>query len=327
MLRSLLIGLTLLAQPAYSLCGGASFAERLTEAEQTEIAAKRASTPYSHGTTWTARQGDSLIHIIGTMHLRDPRLLPLMNELRSDISSADLILLEATPDEEKQVMAYMTSNPDLLFSTTGPTLPEELSEATWQSLADAARARGIPPILAAKMQPWYLMMTLGVPVCAMADLAANKRGLDQMIIEQAQADGIPMQALEPYDTIFSILQDGTRAEQIEMLEVALIDPMQQQEVFVAMLDSYFDEDIVSILKVSEIATRHSVNLPADQIAKLTAEAEQAMLYDRNIRWIPVIEQAAKTNETLVVAVGAGHLPGELGVLKLLENNGWTLSPR
>jgi uncharacterized protein YbaP (TraB family) len=27
---------------------------------------------------------------------------------------------------------------------------------------------------------------------------------------------------------------------------------------------------------------------------------------------------------IVIAVGAAHLPGEFGVLKLLENEGWTI---
>ena len=314
------------ASPALSLCGGASFADRLTDSELAEIASVRAATPYATGITWTAQRGPDQLTIIGTMHLRDPRLAPLMTSVTPQVDAAELILLEGTPAEEAQVMQYMTSNPTVLFSPDGPTLPEELTEETWQALSDAARARGIPPILASKMQPWYLMMTLGIPVCAMADLAANKRGLDQMVIERATARDIPMQALEPFDTIFDVLQDGTRAEQIEMLELSALDPEVQQEMFVAMLDSYFDGDVAGILKMGEIAARSLVDLPHDRIAELTAESEQSLLYDRNHNWIPVIEDAAQSADRIVIAVGAGHLPGEQGVLRLLENRGWTISP-
>ena len=46
---------------------------------------------------------------------------------------------------------------------------------------------------------------------------------------------------------------------------------------------------------------------------------------RNRAWLPVIEaQAAKGQ--LVVAFGALHLPGETGVLNLLAQNGWKISP-
>lgn len=315
-----------MASPAVSFCGGASFAERLTTDDLTELSHMRATTPFAQGILWTASRGDDVLTIVGTMHLRDPRLGPLLTSVLPQIDMADLILLEATPAEEAQVMSYLTSNPAVLFSPDGPTLPEELTEPTWRALSDAARARGIPPILASKMQPWYLMMTLGIPVCAMADLAANKRGLDQMIIEHASNNDIPMQALEPFDTIFKVLQDGSRAEQIEMLELSAIDPALQQEMFVAMLDSYFSGDVAGILKMGEIAARSSIDLPHDRIAELTAESEQALLYDRNHEWIPVIEDAARSVDSIVIAVGAGHLQGDQGILELLKNNGWVISP-
>lgn len=329
MLRQVLltIAFTLASTPAVALCGGDSFADRLTAAENAEIDALRATTPFATGNQWIATRGDDQLTIVGTMHLRDPRLLPIMEGLQAPVASSDLILLEATPVEEAQVMDYMSQNPELLFSTDGPTLPESLSEETWQALSEAARARGIPPVLASKMQPWYLMLTLGIPVCAMADMAAGKRGLDHMIIEAATTTGTPMAALEPFDTIFAIMQNSPRSEQIEMLEVSVLDPTLQQEMFVAMLDNYFAGDAFAVLHMSEIAARRSIDLPATEIAALTAEALQAMLYDRNHAWIPVIEQATVDNNTILIAVGAGHLPGEQGILSLLEQRGWTVTER
>ncbi len=327
MLRSLTVALCLLASPVVSLCGGASFAGRLTTKEVAEIAAKRANTPYAQGIIWTATRDDTTLTILGTMHLRDQRLGALMDTVRADLLASDIVLLEATPAEEAQVMAYMTSNPDFLFSTNGPTLPDQLPEEIWQSLSEAARARGIPPILASKMQPWYLMMAIGIPVCAMADLAENKRGLDQLVIQDAQANDVPMQALEPFDTIFTIMRGDTRAEQIKMLEIAAFDAELQQQMFVAMLDSYFEGDVAGLLAMSQIAARRGARVSNDEIAKLTAEAEQALLYDRNLLWLPVIEAVAQDHDTIMIAVGAGHLPGQQGLLNLLVDNGWQITPR
>jgi uncharacterized protein YbaP (TraB family) len=49
------------------------------------------------------------------------------------------------------------------------------------------------------------------------------------------------------------------------------------------------------------------------------------LIDRNRNWIPVIEAAALKHDRIVVAIGAAHLPGEVGVLRLLEREGWMIN--
>ena len=50
-----------------------------------------------------------------------------------------------------------------------------------------------------------------------------------------------------------------------------------------------------------------------------------MIYNRNKAWaekLPTIMKAAPT----FVAVGALHLPGEKGLLKLLKSQGYTVEP-
>ena len=50
-----------------------------------------------------------------------------------------------------------------------------------------------------------------------------------------------------------------------------------------------------------------------------------LLDDRNIAWIPKLETAFKEKPTFV-AVGAGHLGGKKGVLSLLREKGYKVSP-
>jgi uncharacterized protein YbaP (TraB family) len=55
------------------------------------------------------------------------------------------------------------------------------------------------------------------------------------------------------------------------------------------------------------------------------ELYQRLLIDRNIAWIPQIEAALAGSDDALIAVGAGHLPGEQGVLALLEAEGHTVT--
>lgn len=53
--------------------------------------------------------------------------------------------------------------------------------------------------------------------------------------------------------------------------------------------------------------------------------EQDMLVTRNVKWIPVIEKAIQEKSSFF-AVGAAHLGGKQGVLNLLKQQGYTLTP-
>jgi len=53
--------------------------------------------------------------------------------------------------------------------------------------------------------------------------------------------------------------------------------------------------------------------------------EEALLINRNKNWIPRMEGAMQGN-SILFAVGAGHLGGDFGVIKLLRDKGYKLTP-
>lgn len=69
----------------------------------------------------------------------------------------------------------------------------------------------------------------------------------------------------------------------------------------------------------------------DGLYKMIAEDDSMegmsalLLDDRNKRWIPMIEEMVADKSTFI-AVGAGHLGGPNGVIRLLEAQGYTLTP-
>jgi len=58
--------------------------------------------------------------------------------------------------------------------------------------------------------------------------------------------------------------------------------------------------------------------------KMTPEVYQAVYYDRNMKWLPQIESFMGKEENYLVIVGVGHLVGEDGLVKLLEDKGHTV---
>lgn len=324
MLRFALLALATLWSSAVSAsCGGESYLDRLPQAQQDEIAAAVAATPYADGLVWELTRGEDTLTLVGTMHIFDPRLARLFDQVLPALQSADLLLVEATDAEMTAMQEAFAADPSLYLITDGPTLPDLLSPDVWAEVQEAANARGLPGFIVAQMQPWYLALTLGIPACAMADVAAGKQGLDHMLTTAATDAGVPSAPLESWDTLIAILTDGTQEEQIDMMKLGLIPAADQQALFVSMLDAYFSEKIAAVWELSTIAARELSNLSQDDAAAQMLAAQETLLNTRNRNWMPVIAEATDAHDDIVVAVGAAHLPGDVGLLSLLTADGWT----
>jgi uncharacterized protein YbaP (TraB family) len=50
-----------------------------------------------------------------------------------------------------------------------------------------------------------------------------------------------------------------------------------------------------------------------------------LLYHRNLKWVEKLNELLP-KKSLLIAVGAGHLPGEKGVIQLLRKQGYKVTP-
>ncbi|MBP9951009.1 MAG: TraB/GumN family protein [Cypionkella sp.] len=321
-LKFTLFALMLLTQPLAAQCIGENLIAALPAAEQDALRAAAESVPHANGNYWRATRGDEVIHLIGTYHFDDPRHDATLATLQPVLKAAKSLLVEAGPEEEAAIKSRLAAEPDLMINTTGPTLPEMLSPQDWALLSAALRARGIPPFMAAKFRPWYISVLLAVPPCDMAR-AENTKGLDKLLIEDATYDGLPVHALEPYDTVFQIFDQMSPEDQMAMVTSALATESRSADFAITLADSYFAEEGRLIWEFMRYET---LKLPGYTVERTDAELatmEQAMMTSRNRKWIPVIEEAA-THGPVLVAFGALHLSGDAGVLSLLEREGFTV---
>lgn len=312
-----------LALPAFATCGGEDLRPTLTAAERAELQDALDGRPYASGNHWRATRGGAVLHLIGTMHLADPRFDPVIARLEPLIEDADLLLLEMTATEKNALQNALGTNPDMLL-LTDTTLPELLGDADWDLLAEAMRARGVPPFMAAKFQPWYVSTLLALPACLQLDAMADA-GLDARLEGLAEAQGVPMQPLEPFDTAFSAFSDVPLDLQITMIRAALAAPEASADLFTTLIDAYFEEAHAESWLVAQILTPRFAPLAVEEAEAVNARMEEVLLDQRNLAWIPVILEAVESTGGIVVAAfGAGHLSGETGVLNLLEAEGFTL---
>lgn len=128
---------------------------------------------------------------------------------------------------------------------------------------------------------------------------------------EASEAGIPVIGLETVEYQVGIFDQIPQDLQIEELGKMISDEKTQTE-FQTMISAYVAEDIDAL---DQVMTSSG----------MMADYRSILLDDRNKNWAPKIEEAIRTNPVFV-AVGAGHLGGEFGVISLLRKAGYSVDP-
>lgn len=117
-----------------------------------------------------------------------------------------------------------------------------------------------------------------------------------------------LETVEDQMKVFDAIPYQTQAN--ELLKTAKEGLEKSKIEFQKMMDSYNDKDIEAMLAMMD-----------DSENKMTSENKDVLLNNRNKNWIPVITKTAKQVPTFF-AVGAAHLAGDEGVIKLLRKAGY-----
>lgn len=292
-------------------------------ARRAEIAASADAMPFATGNFWRATRGKEVITIAGTYHFDDPRHAPTLAALTPMITTASTVLVEAGPEEEKALMSKIAKDPSTMVITEGPPLNQLLPADVWTPLSKALSDRGIPAFMAAKFQPWYVLTLLSIPPCAMTQMTSKPKGLDGMVIDTAQAAGVPVRGLEPFDTLFAIFDQLSTEELTEMLAATLAIEDKSEDYFTTLVDSYFAGESRKAWELMRFISYDMPGYTRAQVDEEFAKMEEIVAAKRNRAWIPVLTEAAAKGPVFT-AFGALHLSGEDGVLNLLQKEGFTL---
>ncbi len=314
----------LMAALASAQCVGQNLISALPQAQRDALYSAAHAAPYATGNLWQATRGQETLVLTGTFHLDDPRhdaylatLLPLLEDSRT-------LLVEAGPEQEKALQQKLATDPAAMLAMEGSGLKEALTSEEWEALTAALLQRAIPSSLAEKLRPWFVSMMLSIPPCAL-QLAATGGGLDKRLMAAATEKGIPIQALEPFDTALGLFDGLTLDEQLTMIRNALLVEERADDFLATTSDAFFAGESRLIWEFSRMLAN---DLPGSTTSQTDADfekAEEAMMAGRNREWIAKIEAALQDGPAFA-AFGALHLSGEEGVLALLEARGFTITP-
>jgi len=302
-------------------CGTADLIAALDADDRARLDALVAPHAFSTGNLWRAEKDGKTVIVAGTLHIPDQRLTPMVEDIRPYLEKADVLIIEATSEDEAALAAIASTKPDFFFITKGPTLIDLLGPEDWARTEERLAALGVPGFLGAKFQPWYMNLTLAIPPCAMALIQSGEKGLDRQLEAIALASGVALASLDDAEAVLALFADEPIEDQLDGLRITLNTQEDGDANTSTLVEAYFDGRTREAWEFSRIQIE---NAGIEDGAEKFEEINQTLLIGRNQRWEPLILSVA-AGKNAVLAVGAAHLSGETGVLRALERAGYVVS--
>ena len=165
-----------------------------------------------------------------------------------------------------------------------------------------------------RMRPSVLAMQLGMLQYIKVTPNFNPTSLiDDHFQKEARKRGLAVGGFESAEFQIELLYGNITDEEEREALLKLVDDNETVlKEMQAMTDAYFSFDMEGI---------KSITFNSLENGDMTAEEFRAMITDRNHNWVEQMPEIMVSKPTLFV-VGAGHLPGNEGVLELLKAQGY-----
>lgn len=261
---------------------------------------------FERGLLWQAHAPDGASsHIFGTIHSEDPRVLDLPAPVRAAFDDADTLVMEMVPDAGALASA---SGAQVLGGDRD--LESLLGSKLFRRATELMSRRGVPPLLARRLKPWVVAVTLSMPQ------PRTGRFLDMELYQRARRQGKAVHGLETASEQIAVFDDLKMQDQVRLLRATIERHDEIAPMLEALHEAYLDRDLAAM---QSIQSEYMEGADPRLVRLVTGR----MIDARNAR---MAERSAKHLESgdAFIAVGALHLPGEQGLLQRLADRGYRI---
>lgn len=244
--------------------------------------------------------------IFGTMHLMDDSHFYFPKKLEKIILNVETVCLEINDIQRTQL------NPDLLFLNEGSFLAK-LSESAMDSICNWASAKLLMnreqfTTNFSKAKP-FLLFQLILQSELPANLQSQELAIEKLLQTKKNKQTI---GLETFESQLALFDDLPFESQVNLIMTEIAAESDVLINFTHLQENYLEQNVGKI---------HDLLLTENTDPIFNVR----FIDERNVSWvkkmIPMI-----SSQSILFAVGAGHLGGKNGVLNLLRKEGFTLTP-
>lgn len=265
------------------------------------------NTGYTGSLLWkvTGNGLETPSYIYGTIHLLEQKDFNIKPEVDSVFDAADKIIFEIDLTD----ITLQSTFQNWMLLPDNKTLKDYCSDDEFKKIAKYCTDSLNVDISTYANQKPFAIYQLQTTHLIKGELAS----FELYFLQKCMRSQIPVGGLETLNSQLHIFDSISYEEQLDWIVASIDSSDEQYTNFDDMVASYLSGDLNALLNYME------TNSP--EIKKY----DDLFLVNRNTNWIPVIMNEINKQSSFI-AVGAAHLGGPTGILQLLANKGYSITP-
>ena len=262
---------------------------------------------HPQGLLWRIDRADAKpSYIYGTIHISDEDVLKLAPPVEQVLDHAESFVMEALFDEHAAATFVQ-----LMYTDDNTRLEKQAGPALFKRASTLLERYGIIELAARRMKPWAAFLMLSQP--------AGEQGvpLDLTLMTRANSHGARVYGLESIQEQADVFGTMPLADQLTLLRDTVCEYDEVQKELNRLKSFYMAHDLAS-LKAMEIEFAQDNEALSRQVAR-------RLITERNRRMVHRLRPRLSEGNAFI-GIGALYLPGDDGVLNLLEKQGYTVTP-
>jgi uncharacterized protein YbaP (TraB family) len=245
-------------------------------------------------------------YLFGTFHLMCKDDIHFSNPLKQAMLSVDTVYMELKMDDPSAIASVMEE----MKMKGGQTLKDFYTDSQYQRIENFFNDSLHLPINAFQYYKPYFLVAAIYPLLLPCK---NVSGVEDQLVKLAKEDNKTIKGLETMEFQSSVFDSIPYSEQAKDLLRSVDSMDQNRKEFTTMLNVYKHQQID---KIQELFEKSEFGIE---------DHEDLLLNDRNRNWVKQLKLIMQKG-AVFVAVGAGHLVGQSGLIALLRKEGYKVQP-
>lgn len=264
-------------------------------------------------------------YLWGSLHSSDPAILALPPEVRQAMDGARVLVLESDPRAKSRTEIAERA----LQAGVWLAPADQPWDKPWLDGAERVWAEDRITGLTQDEGTFSALTDMGVAYFLLSDPCEDfSTGAlptqDLRFLLMAHEAGLPVASLEPWDAFLTEMSQPDRRKEVQALartNAAFLNPEGYHEARAAGFRLYLTGQI-GVLHAAH--TRYlSERFGAGQAQQLAELADRYLIVERNQRFVRALGKHVDEGGAMIVT-GAFHLPGEQGLVALLQEKGYVV---
>jgi len=249
-------------------------------------------------------------YLFGTIHLVCKEDALLSDSLLSTIQNVEQVYFEVDMDNLFEIFGVIRQ----MKMKNDTTLADLLSEEDYKKIKQWFENKN--SLLPFSMLETYKPLLAASTIMESGMSCEGAVAMEQVILEEAKKYKKRVNGLETMAYQMSIFDSIPYKIQAQQLLKFIEDEGKDSDAskeFEELQQAYKEQDLD---KLDELMRRNDLGI---------ARFEEILLHNRNRSWVNKLKTILP-GKSILIAVGAGHLPGQQGIISLLRKEGFTVKP-